>query len=165
MILVVFWSEWGDSNSRHPAPKAGALPTALHPGMRFLARMSACQRGNTALTRGIKLKYYMTQCARSQAKPLTNRARLPCPCLIVPIIYKKKVCHDGKQRKRPWTRSRRPVQKPGLCISGQRDLRRPGPTAGITALLASSLKNNVKKAWWKKFVQESKYNVGLIPPF
>ena len=25
------WSEWGDSNSRHPAPKAGALPTALHP--------------------------------------------------------------------------------------------------------------------------------------
>ena len=26
-----FWSEWRDSNSRHPAPKAGALPTALHP--------------------------------------------------------------------------------------------------------------------------------------
>ena len=23
------------------------------------------------------------------------------------------------------------------------------------------LKNNVKKAWWKKFVQESPYNVGL----
>jgi glycyl-tRNA synthetase len=23
------------------------------------------------------------------------------------------------------------------------------------------LKNNVKKAWWKKFIQESKYNVGL----
>ena len=23
------------------------------------------------------------------------------------------------------------------------------------------LKNNIKKAWWKKFVQESKYNVGL----
>ena len=22
-------------------------------------------------------------------------------------------------------------------------------------------KNNVKQAWWKKFVQESKYNVGL----
>ena len=27
-----FWSEWRDSNSRHPAPKAGALPAALHPG-------------------------------------------------------------------------------------------------------------------------------------
>ena len=35
MILVVFWSEWGDSNSRHPAPKAGALPTALHPDMKL----------------------------------------------------------------------------------------------------------------------------------
>ena len=25
------WSEWRDLNPRHPAPKAGALPTALHP--------------------------------------------------------------------------------------------------------------------------------------
>ena len=27
--------------------------------------------------------------------------------------------------------------------------------------LGVEVKNNVKKAWWKKFVQESKYNVGL----
>ncbi len=27
--------------------------------------------------------------------------------------------------------------------------------------LGSELKNNVKRAWWKKFIQESKYNVGL----
>ena len=27
--------------------------------------------------------------------------------------------------------------------------------------LGVELKNNIKKAWWKKFVQESKYNVGL----
>ena len=27
--------------------------------------------------------------------------------------------------------------------------------------LGVELKNNVKRAWWKKFVQESKYNVGL----
>ena len=27
--------------------------------------------------------------------------------------------------------------------------------------LGVELKNNVKKAWWKKFVQESPYNVGL----
>ena len=27
----ITWSEWRDSNPRHPAPKAGALPTALHP--------------------------------------------------------------------------------------------------------------------------------------
>ncbi len=26
--------------------------------------------------------------------------------------------------------------------------------------LGVEFKNNVKKAWWKKFVQESKYNVG-----
>ena len=31
MASATTWSEWGDSNSRHPAPKAGALPTALHP--------------------------------------------------------------------------------------------------------------------------------------
>ena len=28
---IFTWSEWRDSNPRHPAPKAGALPTALHP--------------------------------------------------------------------------------------------------------------------------------------
>ncbi len=27
--------------------------------------------------------------------------------------------------------------------------------------LGVEFKNNVKKAWWRKFVQESKYNVGL----
>ena len=31
MLFRLLWSEWRDSNSRHPAPKAGALPTALHP--------------------------------------------------------------------------------------------------------------------------------------
>ena len=29
------WSEWRDSNPRHPAPKAGALPAALHPVIWF----------------------------------------------------------------------------------------------------------------------------------
>ena len=27
--------------------------------------------------------------------------------------------------------------------------------------LGVELKNNVKKAWWKKFIQENPYNVGL----
>ena len=27
--------------------------------------------------------------------------------------------------------------------------------------LGAEFKNNVKRAWWKKFVQESKYNVGI----
>ena len=29
--INLIWSEWQDSNLRHPAPKAGALPSALHP--------------------------------------------------------------------------------------------------------------------------------------
>src|SRR5699024_12136224 len=32
--ISISWSEWRDSNSRPPAPKAGALPTAQHPGAR-----------------------------------------------------------------------------------------------------------------------------------
>ena len=34
-VFPTFWSEMGDSNSRHPAPKAGALPTALIPVIYF----------------------------------------------------------------------------------------------------------------------------------
>ena len=30
--------------------------------------------------------------------------------------------------------------------------------------LGVELKNNVKRAWWKKFIQESPYNVGLCYP-
>ena len=30
--------------------------------------------------------------------------------------------------------------------------------------LGVELKNNVKKAWWKKFVQENPYNTGVAPP-
>ena len=29
------WSEWRDSNSRHPGPKPGALPTGPHPDIYF----------------------------------------------------------------------------------------------------------------------------------
>ena len=35
MISEDRWSEWGDLNSQHPAPKAGALPVALHPVIHF----------------------------------------------------------------------------------------------------------------------------------
>ena len=37
LISEGFWSEWRDLNPRHPAPKAGALPTALHPDIQFLS--------------------------------------------------------------------------------------------------------------------------------
>ena len=39
MISEGLWSEMGDSNSRHLAPKAGALPTALHPVIEFFIRL------------------------------------------------------------------------------------------------------------------------------
>ena len=34
VISEDFWSEWRDSNARLPAPKAGALPTGLHPDLK-----------------------------------------------------------------------------------------------------------------------------------
>ena len=34
-------------------------------------------------------------------------------------------------------------------------------TRGTYGPLGVELKNNVKRAWWKKFVQENPYNVGL----
>ena len=44
MFCGGFWSEWGDSNSRHLAPKASALPTALHPdNLIFLYGVGALQ--------------------------------------------------------------------------------------------------------------------------
>ena len=39
-LWTLMWSEWRDSNPRHPAPKAGALPTALHPDILFSATIN-----------------------------------------------------------------------------------------------------------------------------
>ena len=54
-----FWSEWGDSNSRHLAPKASALPTALHPVMKFsnCGQIWGQRRFLTSSRRGIKLRW------------------------------------------------------------------------------------------------------------
>ena len=44
------WSEWRDSNSRHPGPKPGALPTGPHPDieLRENARCGQiCGQGNS----------------------------------------------------------------------------------------------------------------------
>ena len=35
--IIITWSEMGDSNSRHLAPKASALPTALIPDFWLLS--------------------------------------------------------------------------------------------------------------------------------
>ena len=53
-----YWSEWGDSNSRHPAPKAGALPTALHPVMKLwggLGGFSQSRRATNCATPGYEV--------------------------------------------------------------------------------------------------------------
>ena len=42
------WSEWRDLNPRHPAPKAGALPTALHPVIQFLIRLGGFSQSRRA---------------------------------------------------------------------------------------------------------------------
>ena len=52
------------------------------------------------------------------------------------------------------------VQKTGLYLPRQRDLRRLSNSWDYGPL-GVEFKNNVKKAWWKKFVQESPYNVGV----
>ena len=33
--IIISWSEWGDSNSRHLDPKSSALPTGPHPDMKL----------------------------------------------------------------------------------------------------------------------------------
>ena len=47
-----------------------------------------------------------------------------------------------------------------VCISGFRDLRRTGEYLGLRKSLRG-VKNNVKRAWWQKFIQENPYNVGV----
>ena len=47
-----------------------------------------------------------------------------------------------------------------MCIRAARSTA-ACPTLGITARSGVELKNNVKKAWWKHFIQQSPHNVGL----
>ena len=44
--ILDFWSKWRDSNSRHPAPKAGALPTALHLDIRQYEKSTQSRRAS-----------------------------------------------------------------------------------------------------------------------
>ena len=52
------------------------------------------------------------------------------------------------------------MQKPRHNFRRLGNLRRLGQHLDYGPL-GVELKNNVKKAWWKKFVQESPYNVGV----
>ena len=50
-FINTFWSEWGDSNSRHLAPKCRALPVELHPDIHFSAMIPR---------RGVKIKIFLS---------------------------------------------------------------------------------------------------------
>ena len=48
--IVLIWSEWRDSNSRHPGPKPGALPTGPHPDIKLRENARCgqiCGQGNS----------------------------------------------------------------------------------------------------------------------
>ena len=48
--ILDFWSEWRDSNSRHPGPKPGALPTGPHPDIELKKNARCgqiCGQGNS----------------------------------------------------------------------------------------------------------------------
>ena len=65
-----------------------------------------------------------------------------------------------KWQKRLWIRSFHWRKQEDLYI---RDLRSTAGLRihGIMVISELNLKNNVKKAWWKKFIQESPFNVGV----
>ena len=56
------WSEWRDSNSRHPGPKPGALPTGPHPDieLREIARCGQIcgQRNSTTFLTNFQRRLY-----------------------------------------------------------------------------------------------------------
>ena len=81
----------------------------------------------------------------------------PLPAAIILLIGNKGVDLRGAYH----GQARRPVQGPRLYLSRLARFTAAWPTPGTTARLGVELKNNVKRAWWKKFVQESPYNVGL----
>ena len=95
---IVSMIQYGDGRSevtRTPGillPKQARYQLRYTPVCGFGTDVCVPARRIRRLHEESKLKYYMTQCARSQAKPLTNRAacRTINPCLIVPIIYKKR---------------------------------------------------------------------------
>ena len=58
--IIISWSEWRDSNSRHPGPKPGALPTGPHPDINLI-EIARCgqicgQENSTTVLRGFQRK-------------------------------------------------------------------------------------------------------------
>ena len=65
-----------------------------------------------------------------------------------------------KIRKKQWIKSFRCASR-GALFTPVRRSTAALPIRGITAPLGVEFKNNVKQAWWRKFIKESPYNVGL----
>ena len=81
-----FWSEWRDSNSRHPGPKPGALPTGPHPDieLREKARCGQiCGQGNsTTFLANIQRRYlrgFTEKEGSMQHFRASNRFGVPAP--------------------------------------------------------------------------------------
>ena len=91
------WSEWQDSNLRHPAPKAGALPTALHPVIKLFypaGRILPNQaRYQLRYTRIFNFCHYTT--AREKIKDFSV-----CGHLCGQRRFCAAFCNRGKSRKR-----------------------------------------------------------------
>lgn len=74
-----FWSEQCGSNARSPGPKAGALPTALHPVIEFFIRLvvfSQSKRATNCANPGFLVIQFCTRCGQTcgQAVFLTTLA-------------------------------------------------------------------------------------------
>ena len=63
--------------ARAVSPKAGALPTALHPGMRFWHGCLRASAADTALTRGIQAKILYDTMRAKSSQTLDEPRRLP----------------------------------------------------------------------------------------
>jgi glycyl-tRNA synthetase len=66
----------------------------------------------------------------------------------------------NEKRQADYGTNRGAMQKQGLHISGVRYIRRPSEYVGLRPARVE-FKNNLKQAWWKKFIKECQYNVGL----
>ena len=120
MILVVFWSEWGDSNSRHPAPKAGALPTALHPVIQFFIRLVVFSQTRRATNFAIPGYFFSIPQLRVEGKrkflvyinKVVIGGRLPADDDLIQICIKHLACCALRQREGD-------IRAEKVCVDGQ----------------------------------------------
>ena len=77
--FIAFWSEWRDSNSRHPGPKPGALPTGPHPEIWIAVLTGVAPYSRFAALSGCKQK----QASATPTKQLGHTRRYQKPLYMV----------------------------------------------------------------------------------